>query len=95
MTPAERDEVRLIAQSSLAAHANCRRLADGPCTCDDCAGWRAIVRYVPPGDASDIEVSRSLDAVLIDIREGSAYSSAGARSLAHALHAAADAAEED
>lgn len=47
MTSAERNEVRRIAQASLDAHANCRRSTDGPCTCGDCAGWRAILRYVP------------------------------------------------
>lgn len=89
MTPAERDEVLRIAAGFFACEPkDALTMAGMIKLCN------AVLRYVPPGDAADIEVSRSFDAVVIDIREGSAYSPAGARSLAHALHAAADAAEE-
>lgn len=78
MTPAERDEVRRIAQDSTAiggADVN---------ECDVNALARAVLRYVPAGDASDSGVASEWVAAFPH----------KARRLAHALHAAADAAEE-
>lgn len=79
MTPAERDEVRAIA----ADNAKRRGHADA-CDCDRCRHDRAVLRYVPAGDATDSGVASEWVAAFPH----------KARRLAHALHAAADAAEE-
>ena len=82
MTPAERDEVRAIA----ADNAKRRGHADD-CDCDRCRHDRAVDVYVPAGVcvAVTAELLAMLDA---DIK------TFGLRSIAHALHAAAVAAEE-
>ena len=94
MTPAERDEVRRIAQDSTAiggADVN---------ECDVNALARAVLRYVPAGDVYDCGIEIFARGVLIpvnaaDLRNGMWWHSpATARVRAHALHAAADAAEE-
>lgn len=55
-----------------------------PCGSDTCVLARAVLRYVPAGDASDPGVASEWVAAFPH----------KARRLAHALHAAADAAEE-
>ena len=95
MTPAERDEVRAIA----ADNAKRRGHADD-CDCDRCRHDRAVLRYVPAGDVYDCGIENYGQAVLVpvnaaDLRNGMWWHSpATARVRAHALHAAADAAEE-
>lgn len=91
VTPAERDEIRAMASAQIAKHSDPGR--PSTCVCAVCPLARGVLRYMPPGDASDIEITVDRDAVVFDIREGSAYSPAGARSMAHAAHAAADAVE--
>ena len=102
VTPAERDEVRGLADRHLAYHPG------GLSTCTDCANAHAVLRYVPPGDVDEaLERDRenpSLDVIRSSFEDGDAVmvyglddeplSPADARLLAHALHAAADAAEE-
>ena len=99
MTPAERDEVRRIAAETIDA--------EGP-HCDK--PWlvdlaRAVLRYVPPGDATtdgvpwtvgspSIAADRAEGSVLVNGVCGFAFTPDAARTLAHAIHAAADAAEE-
>ena len=90
MTPAERDEVRRRASDRLADHSMATVTSDERCACDRCDDDRAVLRYVPPGDAAD---SSGRDAWIAMHLTGSAKPDA-ARRLAHALHAAADAAEE-
>lgn len=102
MTPAERDEVRRIAQDTIDAHA----LRDSvtrepvPCSCGSCLCARAVLSYVPAGDVYDCGIEIYGQAVLVpvnaaDLRNGMWWHSpATARSRVHALHAAADAAEE-
>ena len=91
MTPAERDEVRGLAERHLAYHPGSLR------TCTDCLNARAVLRYVPPGDAADSSIvpyAAGRDAWIAMHLTGSAKPDA-ARRLAHALHAAADAADGD
>ena len=95
MTPAERDEVRGLAERHLAYHLG------GLEHCTDCRNARAVLRNVPPGDAAAPlpwrvrhdgcgMVAITLDALVVAMEPDVA------RRLAHALHAAAaaDAAEE-
>ncbi len=88
MTPAERTKVR--------DHAS---LKIGACECVACLTLAAATRYVPPGDAVPPHpwrvrhdgcgmVAVTLDAMVVCMEPDAA------RRLAHALHAAADAAEE-
>lgn len=88
MTPAERTKVR--------DHADLRR---GTCECVACLTLVAALRYVPPGYAESPHpwrvnhdgcgmVAITLDALVVAMEPDAA------RRLAHALHAAADAAEE-
>lgn len=107
MTPAERDEVRGLAERHLAYHPGSLR------TCTDCLNARAVLRYVPPGEAASdglapVDVAacvyhdddsgtdkHGIEIISRDFDfEYEALSVADARLLAHALHAAADAAEE-
>ena len=94
MTPAERDEVRRIAQYTLDAHAG----QPTPCACGSCLCARANVRYVPPGDATSrsvvAEVSHSWGRAISIIEPRHRMHPDAAIEIAHALHAAADAAEE-
>ena len=92
MTPAERDEVRGLAERHLAYHPGSLR------TCTDCLNARAVLRYVPPGDASDHLLARVDRPGYATCRHpGHEYveTAAHLRDRAHALHAAADAAEEN
>ena len=88
MTPAERTKVR--------DHADMKR---GDCKCVACLTLVAALRYVPPGDADAPlpwrvrhdgcgMVAITLGALVVAMEPDAA------RRLAHALHAAADAAEE-
>ena len=88
MTPAERTKVR--------DHADLKR---GTCECVACLTLVAASRYVPPGDADAPlpwrvrhdgcgMVAITLDALVVCMEPDAAHR------LAHALHAAADAAEE-
>ena len=52
MTPAERDEVRRRASDRLADHSMATVTSDERCACDRCDDDRAVLRYVPPGDAT-------------------------------------------
>ncbi len=71
-----------------------------PCGSDTCVLARAVLRYVPAGDVYDCGVEIFARGVLVpvnaaDLRNGMWWHSpATARVRAHALHAAADAAEE-
>lgn len=100
MTPAERDEARAWASIMLMrAEAVADRAPDAEGEPSDfdapfMSMCRAVLRYVPAGDVAGISVIIDGDSAVIDLSEGIAYSPAGARSLAHELHAAADAAEE-
>ena len=113
MTPAERDEVRRRASDRLADHSMATVTSNERCACDRCDDDRAILRYVPPGEAASdglatLDVSTctySDDDSGTDRRgveivphgfdfEYEALSVADARLLAHAIHAAADAAKE-
>lgn len=98
MTPAERDEVRVIADLAAASPLTVSRG-----NLHDIAFLgRAGETYVPPGDASHAAVRR-VD-VESDLPPAFRHSvvlygqhrmqPAEARAIAHALHAAADAAEE-
>lgn len=89
MTPAERTRVR--------DHADLRC---GTCECVACLTLVAASRYVPPGDATAPHpwrvrhdgcgmVAITLDALVVCMEPDAAHR------LAHALHAAADAAEGD
>lgn len=96
MTPAERDEVRRRASDRLADHSMATVTSDERCACDRCDDDRAVLRYVPPGDAADSSIvpyAAGRDAWIAMHLTGSAKPDA-ARRFAHALHAAADAAEE-
>lgn len=97
MTPAERDEVR----GTAAMRACCEQGAGVLVSCgsDTCVMARAVLRYVPPGDAAAPHpwhvrhdgcdmVAITLDALVVAMEPDVA------RRLAHAIHAAADAAEE-
>lgn len=91
MTPADRDIARSRAQA----------IVDGaPCTDVEEVFARYILRYVPAGDVYDCGIEIFARGVLIpvnaaDLRNGMWWHSpATARVRAHALHAAADAAEE-
>ena len=106
MTPGERNEVRRIATIELEL-AKERGHVDR-CRCDACKLAATVLRYVPSGDAEEaLERDRenpSLDAIRSSFEDGDVVmvyglddgplSPADARLLAHALHAAADAAEE-
>lgn len=71
-----------------------------PCGSDTCVLARAVLRYVPAGDVYDCGIEIFARGVLVpvnaaDLRNGMWWHSpATARVRAHALHAAADAAEE-
>ena len=94
MTPAERDEVRGLAERHIAYHPGSLR------TCTDCLNARAVLRYVPPGDAPNetmwtIRIVRHQHGAVIEITGDDAVCAPdSARRFAHAIHAAADAAEE-
>lgn len=84
MTPAERDEVRRRASDRLADHGMTTVTSDERCACDRCDDDRAVLRYVPPGVCIEIDTK----ALPVE------FATVGIRNAAHALHAAADAAEE-
>lgn len=93
MTPAERDEVRRIAAETIDAH-TLRHSQTGaalPCACGSCLAARANLRYVPPGDASYLDLIADKSRVVFC---GTSMSVDEAHEMAHAIHAAADAAEE-
>ena len=87
MTPDERDAIRSFAAAKL-------DLCSGSECGVECRAYRAILRYVPAGDGADLSITVDRYAVVVSLSEGIACSPTGARNLAHALHAAADAAEE-
>jgi len=102
VTPAERDEVRRIAAETIDAH-TLRHSQTGaalPCACGSCFSARAVLRYVPPGDAPNetmwtIRIVRHQRGAIIEITGDDAVCAPdSARRFAHALHAAVDAAEE-
>jgi hypothetical protein len=93
VTPGERDEVRQMAAELLSAAATYSSVSL-PQMC------AAILRYVPPGDAAAPSpwrvrhdgcgmVAITFDALVVAMEPDAA------RRLAHAMYAAADAAEED
>lgn len=86
MTPAERDEARQIASETIDAHTlrHSQTGATLPCACGSCLAARAVLRYVPPGVCIEIDTK----ALPVE------FATVGIRNAAHALHAAADAAEE-
>lgn len=92
MTPAERDEVRRIATwvddmcSSPVGLSSAQVLILAS----------AVLRYVPPGDAVEPSIVTFAvgDKTLVSLHLTGTALPAAARRLAHALHAAADAAEE-
>lgn len=100
MTPAERDDVREVAQIQIDHHHSApvvSQAGKAGCRCTECMLARAVLRYVPPGDAADSSIvpyAAGRDAWIAMHLTGSAKPDA-ARRLAHALHAAADAAEEN
>lgn len=91
MTPAERDEVRQVAQLVIDA------IESSPL---ERMMGRAVLRYVPPGDAPNetmwtIRIVRHQRGAIIEITGDDAVCAPdSARRFAHAIHAAADAAEE-
>lgn len=100
MTPADRDEVRALADRALDHQDHMSE-----CPCGACKVARAVLRYVPPGDATtdgvpwtvgspSIAADRAEGSVLVNGVGGFAFTPDAARTLAHAIHAAADAAEE-
>lgn len=97
MTPAERDEVRRRASDRLVNHSMATVTSNERCPCDRCDDDRAILRYVPPGNASDPSVAsaeRSRSTPYVLSAASGVLDPSEARRLAHAIHAAADAAEE-
>ena len=94
MTPAERDEVRVIAE---AVGRGCYGFDDF-----EARRWlqvlaRAASRYVPPGDASDPAVTSVPSQAwgrAISVAACKRVPPREAQAIAHAIHAAADAAEE-
>ena len=89
MTPGERDEVRRIAAGLFACEPHAATTMDGLIKL-----CNAVLRYVPAGVAVDPCVVVDRDVVVIVLAD-IPYSPADARRLAHAINAAADAAEED
>lgn len=97
MTPAERDEVRRRASDRLADHSMATVTSDERCACDRCDDDRAVLRYVPPGDATDPAVTSAPSQAwgrAISVAACRRVPPREAQAIAHALHAAADAAEE-
>ena len=92
MTPAERDEVRRLAECGLEHQDHMSE-----CPCDECKISRAVLRYVPPGDATDPAVTSAPSQAwgrAISVAACKRVPPREAQQIAHALHAAADAAEE-
>lgn len=97
MTPAERDEVRGMATM----RACCSDATPDPCSSDTCVLARAVLRYVPAGvaahrDVRPLPVESDLPPSFRRIVAigGVHLQPDGARAAAHALNAAADAAED-
>ena len=99
MTPAERDEVRRIAAETIDAHTlrHSQTGATLPCACGSCLAARAVLRYVPPGCAADPAVTSAPSQAwgrAISVAACRRVPPREAQAIAHAIHAAADAAEE-
>ncbi len=85
MTPAERDEVREVAQLSVDSRESTfleRMMA------------RAVLRYVPPGDVATSLLSARATARQVVTFDGGICTAHSARRIAAEFNAAADAAEE-
>ena len=100
MTPAERDEVRAMAERHLKYHLG------GLKHCADCQNARAVLRYVPPGVATapagfvlqPVAATADTPASVVTVSPKGRFwplDVESARQMGAAYMAAADAAEED